>query len=136
MLRQAIHKTHPAGTEEREGALKRMREKYRRPEPPLLSVLIDHIVHAIDVAGADHVGLGSDFDGVPCVPKGIDDVTYLPHITYRLLKRGVDSKAVRKVLGQNLMRVFKKVEQASLELHKEKPHMNDQKTDRQTVDWR
>lgn len=136
MLQQAIHKKHPRGSEERKQAIAAMHEKYPRPKPPELKVLIDHILHAIEVAGADHVGLGSDFDGVPCVPKGIDDVTYLPHITYRLLKRGVEPVVVRKVLGENLLRVFKKVESVSLDLHREKPYVNDPKTDLQKLEGR
>jgi len=136
MLRQAIRKKHAAGSEERKRAIAAMHTKYPPPQPPELKVLIDHILHVIQVAGADHVGLGSDFDGVPCVPKGIDDVTYLPHITYRLLKRGVEPRVVRKVLGQNLLRVFKQVESVSLDLHREKPYMNDPKTDRQKINGR
>ncbi len=136
LLRQAIQKKHPEGSIEWKQAIAALAAKYPPPQPPELKILIDHILHAIEVAGEDHVGLGSDFDGVPCVPKGIDDVTYLPHITYRLLKRGVDPRVVRKVLGQNLLRVFMKVESVSLDLHKEKPYMNDPETDQQKINGR
>ena len=111
--RREIERKWPAGHPDREKALAALRERFPPPEPPDVSVLIDHIVHAIQVAGVDHVGLGSDFDGVPCVPKGMDDVTHLPRITYWLLQRGIPEEGVKKVLGQNLMRVFEAVEKAA-----------------------
>ncbi|HVG37727.1 MAG TPA: membrane dipeptidase, partial [Pyrinomonadaceae bacterium] len=75
------------------------------PETPL-SVLIDHIDHIAKVAGVDHVGLGSDFDGVPSLPQGIKDVSQLPNITYELLRRGYSDGDVKKILGDNLLRVL------------------------------
>ena len=75
------------------------------PSTPL-SVLIDHFDHIAKVAGIDHVGLGSDFDGVPSLPVGMEDISKLPSITYELLKRGYSEKDVRKVLGENFMRAF------------------------------
>lgn len=75
------------------------------PETPL-SILIDHIEHIAKVAGVDHVGLGSDFDGVPSLPQGMKDIAQLPNITYELLKRGYTEKDVRKILGENLLRVM------------------------------
>jgi membrane dipeptidase len=80
--------------------------------PPLES-LINHIDHIAKTAGVDHVGLGSDFDGVPCLPKGIDSVADLPKITQALLKRGYSTDDVQKILGGNLLRVFAEVEKAS-----------------------
>jgi membrane dipeptidase len=74
--------------------------------PPPLDRLIEHIEHVIQVAGVDHVGLGSDFDGVTSLPKGMEDVTKLPAITRALLARGYPEKDVEKVLGGNFMRVF------------------------------
>jgi membrane dipeptidase len=55
----------------------------------------------------DHVGIGSDFDGINSSPKGLDDVTQLPSLTKELLRRGYTEKEVRKILGQNFMRIFK-----------------------------
>jgi membrane dipeptidase len=81
------------------------------PLPPTpLSILIDHIVHIAKVAGIDHVGLGSDFDGVPSLPVGMEDISQLPNITYELLKRGYTEKDIRKVLGENFLRVFGEAE--------------------------
>jgi membrane dipeptidase len=86
------------------------------PRPPLSS-LIDHIDHVAKVAGIDHVGLGSDFDGVMgATPQGMDSAADLPKITQGLLDRGYSSDDIRKVLGGNLLRVFGEAERVSREL--------------------
>jgi membrane dipeptidase len=77
------------------------------PLPPLpISKLIDHIDHIVKVAGIDHVGLGADFDGANDMPEGAQDVSMLPNITYELLKRGYSEQDIRKILGENFLRVF------------------------------
>ena len=77
------------------------------PLPPLpISKLIDHIDHIAKVAGIDHVGLGADFDGANDMPEGAQDVSMLPNITYELLKRGYSEQDIRKILGENFLRVF------------------------------
>jgi len=78
-----------------------------------LSVLIDHFDHVAKTAGIDHVGLGSDFDGVSSLPVGMEDVSKLPNITYELLQRGYSDKDVRKVLGENFLRAFAAAEQVA-----------------------
>jgi len=70
------------------------------------SVLLDHFDHVVHVAGVDHVGLGSDFDGITALPEGIEDVTGLPRITQGLLDRGHSESDVRKILGGNMLRVM------------------------------
>lgn len=86
------------------------------PRPPLSS-LIDHIDHIAKVAGVDHVGLGSDFDGVSgATPQGIDSAADLPKITQALLDRGYSAEDIHKILGGNLMRVFREVERIGREL--------------------
>ena len=91
------------------------------PRPPL-SALIDHIDHIAKVAGVDHVGLGSDFDGVSgATPTGIDSAADLPKITQALLDRGYSADDIKKVLGGNLMRVFKEVEKVSREMQSTTP---------------
>ena len=79
------------------------------PKTPL-SVLIDHFDHIVKVAGIDHVGIGSDFDGISSLPIGMEDIAQLPNLTYELLKRGYTEKDVRKVLGENFMRAFAQAE--------------------------
>src|ERR1035438_3627408 len=86
------------------------------PRPPLKS-LIDDIDHIAKIAGVDHVGLGSDFDGVSgATPQGIDSAADLPKITQALLDRGYSADDIRKILGGNLMRVFREVERVSHEM--------------------
>jgi len=89
------------------------------PRPPLKS-LIDHIDHIAKVAGIDHVGLGSDFDGVSgATPQGIDSAADLPKITQALLDRGYSEADIHKVLGGNLLRVFTEVERVSRQMQTE-----------------
>src|SRR5438270_11962660 len=91
------------------------------PRPPLKS-LIDHIDHIAKVAGIDHVGLGSDFDGVSgATPQGIDSAADLPNITAALLDRGYSAGDIKKVLGGNLVRVFREVERVSHEMQTQAP---------------
>ncbi|HEY6447908.1 MAG TPA: dipeptidase [Acidobacteriaceae bacterium] len=79
------------------------------PSPPL-SMLIDHIDHIAKVAGIDHVGLGSDFDGIPASPEGLDSAADLPKITAALMDRGYSAEDCRKILGENFLRFFREVQ--------------------------
>jgi len=81
------------------------------------TVIVDHIDHAVKIAGADHVGLGSDFDGA-VMPLGMQDVTHIPQITDALLKKGYSESDIRKILGENTLRVLSQVEQVSRDLNK------------------
>ena len=95
----------------------------RIPRPPLKS-LIDHIDHIAKVAGVDHVGLGSDFDGVAgATPEGVDSASDLPKITQALLDRGYNAEDVRKILGENVLRVFQQVERVSREMQAQPAHV-------------
>ena len=88
----------------------------RIPRPPL-SLVIDHIDHIAKVAGVDHVGLGSDFDGVNGqLPEGLNSPADLPKITTALRSRGYSAEDCRKILGGNLLRVFGEVEALSKQL--------------------
>ncbi len=77
-----------------------------------LDQVADHIFHAAEVAGIDHVGIGSDFDGVPALPDGLTSAATLPALTARLFERGMRAEEAEKVLGGNFMRVFESVEHA------------------------
>jgi membrane dipeptidase len=81
------------------------------PVPPCsVHDVVDHIEHIIKVAGVDHVGLGSDFDGISAVPKQLEDVSCYPYITQELLNRGHNKEEILKILGGNLLRVMRKAE--------------------------
>lgn len=77
--------------------------------PARFSVLIDHFDHIAKVAGVDHVGVGSDWDGVGALPEGMDDVTRLPLVAQALLDRGYSETDVKKILGGNMLRVIEQV---------------------------
>src|SRR5215472_1734903 len=78
--------------------------------------IIEHIDHAVKLAGADHVGLGSDFDGA-MMPFGMEDASKLPRITEALLQRGYSESDVRKILGENTLRVMTEVDRVSREMN-------------------
>jgi len=106
--------------------MKQLREalsavEVKLPRPPFTD-LLDHIDHMVKVAGVDHVGLGSDFDGVGCLPAGIDSVADLPKITEALYNRGYKAADLQKILGGNLMRVFAEVEKTAKQIQAEEGH--------------
>jgi membrane dipeptidase len=85
---------------------KRYVSDFENMRPPL-SLLIDHIDYIVKLVGVDYVGLGSDFDGIDSAPKGLDGVEDYPKITAELLKRGYSEKDIKKILGENFLRVFR-----------------------------
>src|ERR1700687_2813322 len=86
--------------------------------------IVDHIDHAVGVAGADHVGVGSDFDGA-FMPAGMEDAAKFPLITEGLLKRGYGEVGIRKILGENTLRVMTDTERVGEMLRSEKPSSGD-----------
>ena len=78
-------------------------------ENATLERLLDHVDHVVKVASVEHVGIGSDFDGIENTPKGLEDVTRMPYLTEGLVKRGYKEDEIRKILGENFLRVFSKV---------------------------
>jgi membrane dipeptidase len=92
----------------------------KRAPHATLQQVADHIEHIRDVVGVDHVGLGSDFDGVSgALPEGMDSVADLPKITQALLDRGYTPEQIHKILGGNLLRVFREVERVSHQMRGE-----------------
>jgi membrane dipeptidase len=85
-----------------------------------LAQVADHIDHIRKIAGIDHIGLGSDFDGITAVPEGLEDVSKFPDLTRELLARGYGDEDVRKILGRNLLRVMRAAEDTSARLRKER----------------
>lgn len=78
----------------------------------------DHIDHIVQVAGIDHVGIGSDFDGITAWPVGLEDVSCYPRLTEELLRRGYSESDVHKVLGGNLLRAFRRAGEVAAALQK------------------
>jgi membrane dipeptidase len=95
---------------------RREREQWRAAHPApaaTLEQVADHIDHVRRVAGIDHVGLGSDFDGITRTPRGLPDVSSFPALTAELLRRGYTDEDAKKVIGSNVLRVMKRVETAA-----------------------
>lgn len=84
--------------------------------PGTIHDVIDHIDHIVKVAGIDHVGLGSDYDGVPIVPDQLDDVASYPNVTQALLDRGYKPADIRKILGENALRALREAGQVAQRL--------------------
>ncbi len=80
---------------------------------PTIADLVDHIDHIVKIAGVDAVGIGSDFDGVSCVPEGMEDVSKYPNLTRALLERRYSAEDIRKIYSGNILRVMKAVEKTA-----------------------
>jgi membrane dipeptidase len=76
---------------------------------PSVETLVDHIDHIVDLVGPEHIGLGSDFDGIPDTPKGLKDASKMPAVTEELVKRGYSEDYIRLILGGNHLRLIEKV---------------------------
>jgi len=83
---------------------------------PSYKAIADHIDHAVKVGGIDHVGLGSDFDGVDAIPRGMEDASQLPNLVRELARRGYSEEDLEKILGGNVLRVMRNVAQVSREM--------------------
>lgn len=86
--------------------LENIYQQIRDVPPPSLEVIVDHIDHIVSVAGIDHVGLGSDFDGIQALPAGMKSIADIPRLISLLKKRGYPQEAIDKITGRNFMRVF------------------------------
>ena len=78
--------------------------------------VVDHIDHIVKVAGVDHVGIGSDYDGIDFVPKQLEDVSTYPKITQELMNRGYAEDDIKKILGENILRVLAQAEKVSVQM--------------------
>jgi membrane dipeptidase len=98
-----------------------IRRRYESQLPtPSFTRIADHIDHAIQAGGVDHVGLGSDFDGVDSIPRGMEDVSKLPNLVQELARRGTSEEDLLKILGGNMLRVMRQVEKVAREMPAEK----------------
>src|SRR5207302_7372314 len=78
-----------------------------------LADVVRHINHVVDIAGVDAVGLGSDFDGIDCAPVGLDSVDKWPNLTRALLEEGYTAAEIRKIYGENTLRLMSEVERVA-----------------------
>jgi membrane dipeptidase len=117
---ERIKRIHAGDPRRRDEAIDALLERMPQPRTSWTRA-VDHIEHVIEVAGPDAVGLGSDFDGVEDPPEGLEDVSRLPVITEELLRRGHSEEVVRKVLGENFLRFFARVEEVARSLSDEAP---------------
>jgi membrane dipeptidase len=92
----------------------------QRPPRPTIPDVADHIDHIRRVAGIDHVGYGSDFDGIDCAPVGLEDVSMFPALTAELLRRGYSDDDAKKVIGLNVLRVMRQAETTARRLRAER----------------
>ncbi len=105
----------PSEGEVYQESLRKLMQDNPLPKIPY-TLIVDHIDHMVKVAGIDSVGLGSDFDGIGDTPKGMEDVSHLPAIRQELKSRGYSAGDIRKIMGENFMRVFADAERVAHEL--------------------
>ena len=117
---EELNKQFPGDAARVEEEMKKWRAANDPGKTPL-SVLIDHFDHVAKVAGIDHVGIGSDFDGSITPPAGMEDISRLPSITFELMKRGYSDADIKKILGENFLRVMASVERTASEMQSGKP---------------
>jgi membrane dipeptidase len=104
------------GTAELDEFRERYREEHAFPRATLADVA-DHIDHVVDLVGVEHVGIGSDFDGVgPTLPEGLEDVSKYPNLIAELIDRGYTIEEIAEIVGGNLMRVWREAERIAAEL--------------------
>jgi len=111
---------HPEAPEQVESDLESWRQKHPAPRATLAQAA-DHIEYVRKLAGIDHVGIGSDFDGITSVPLGLEGVEDYPMLLAELLRRGWTDEEIKKLAGQNVLRVFREAEKVAERLRKARP---------------
>jgi membrane dipeptidase len=106
----------PSEGEAYKEGVKKLMDANPLPKVPY-TLIVDHIDHMVKVAGVDHVGIGSDFDGIGSTPEGMEDVSKLPKIREELKRRGYSEGDIKKIMGENFMRVFAEAEKVAKEWH-------------------
>jgi len=101
--------------------LRKISARYEEQLPrPSYTRIADHIDHAVKAGGVDYVGLGSDFDGISSTPRGMEDVSKLPNLVRELARRGYGEEELEKILGGNLLRVMRRVEEVARQIQARK----------------
>jgi membrane dipeptidase len=111
---------HPGDPRRAKGELEAWQRDHPAPRATLAQVA-DHVEHVRRVAGVDHVGIGSDFDGITSTPLGLEGVDRYPVLLAELLRRGWSDEEVGKLAGENILRVLAQAERTAARLQKERP---------------
>ncbi len=115
--RRALRDKYP-NKPEYDAALADYNAKHPKPRHGTIKDVADHIDQIVKVAGIDHVGIGSDFDGINTVPDGLEDVSTYPRLTQELVNRGYSETDIHKILGGNVLRAFRQVGEVAARLQK------------------
>jgi len=114
LLKPFLQETEDYLTNPVRHAQERERLLAEHPLPPVpLSTFVDHLIHLVEIGGEEHVGICTDFDGIPDALEGFEDVSRFPDLTAALLERGVDKAGVRLILGESFLRVLRRAERAA-----------------------
>lgn len=106
----------------REAAMEKLHAEFAaKVQPPTLADVVAQIDHAVKIGGIDHVGIGTDFDGISCAPPDLDSYNKFPALTRALLEKGYSAEDIKKIYGGNLLRVMRAVERRAQELKGEPP---------------
>ena len=119
--KERLRKVHPDTSPHFKEAMSAWHREHPSPHEASLSDVADHIDHVRKVAGIDHVGIGSDFDGFDGAPEGLEDVSCYPALLAELMRRGYNREEIKKVAGLNLLRVFREAEKVSARLKRKQP---------------
>jgi len=118
--RQEFRETYPDDEQAAAQAMREWREANPAPRATIADVA-DHIDHLRRVAGVDHIGIGGDYDGVSSLPEGLEDVSTYPDLLAELLDRGYTEREIRKIVGENVLRVMREAERVAARLQAERP---------------
>lgn len=119
--RAAMEALKDKSPEERRAAMRKMIADSGPRVRATLADVVAHIDHVVKIAGVDAVGIGSDYDGVGCIPEGLDDVSKYPNLTRALLEKGYSASDIQRIYGGNVLRVMKAVEKTAADLQKAVP---------------
>lgn len=114
----AAREAHPNDEEAVRAAMEEW-EAANPPVRPTVKEVADHVDHMVKVAGIDHVGIGSDYDGISSLPVGLEDASTFPNLLVELLKRGYSDEDLAKIAGENILRVVRAAEAAAMRIQKE-----------------
>jgi membrane dipeptidase len=114
-----LESVHPADAEKVRAGMAEWRKSNRESRRVTLADVADHIDHIRKVAGIDHVGIGSDFDGYSGAVEGLEDVSKYPDLLAELLRRGYSTEELKKIAGLNVLRVLRASERVAKELQRD-----------------